>query len=67
MHRISQTLCYKIFIERLEIFSDPLLVKECISTSLILFTVLVFVSSVTYGNCDMIFPSCLLVTEKIVL
>ena len=35
MHRIPQTFCYKIFIERLEIFSDPLLVKECISTSLI--------------------------------
>ena len=65
MHRIPQTFCYKIFIERLEIFSDPLLVKECISTSLILFTVLVFVSSVTYGNCDMIFPNCLLGTEKI--
>ena len=65
MHRIPQTFCYKIFIERLEIFSDPLLVKECISTSLILFTALVFVSSVTYGNCDMIFPNCLLGTEKI--
>lgn len=62
MHYI---FCYEIFIKRLEIFSDPLLVKECISSSLILFTALVFVSSMTYGNRGMIFPNCLLVTQKI--
>lgn len=67
MHRILQIFCYKIFIKRLEIFSNPLLMKECIFSPLILFTALVFVSSMTYSNRCMIFTNCLLGTEKIVL